>query len=76
MSPSLAFTDSLHRDIRRAFYDHHQALAQVMHLVLVLLPLAGWWLRGMVGAVLGLTLFILSYYLLPYAWQTTHRHPQ
>lgn len=73
MAPFLPFTASLNRDRRRAFYDQHQAIAQVMHLMLVLLPLAGWWVRSMVGAVLGLTLFIVSYYVLPYAWETVHR---
>jgi len=28
--------------------------------------------RGLVGAVLGLTLFLLWYYLMPYAWFATH----
>ena len=43
-----------------------------MHLVLFLLPLVGFFMRGMVGAVLGLTLFILCYYLMPYAWFALH----
>jgi hypothetical protein len=73
MMPShLSFTESLHGDQRQAFYDQHKSIAQVMHLGLFLLPLAGVLVRGVVGAVLGLTLFILCYYLLPYAWLTTH----
>jgi len=74
MKPFLSFTESLHSDTRRAFYDHHTAIAQVMYLVLVLLPLAGLWVRGLVGGVLGLTLFILCYYLMPFAWGATHDH--
>ena len=73
MLPShLSFTESLHGDQRQAFYDQHRSMAQVMHLGLFLLPLAGVLIRGLVGAVLGLTLFILCYYLLPYAWGVTH----
>jgi hypothetical protein len=72
MKPFLSFSESLHSDRRQAFYDQHTAIAQVMHLVLVLLPLAGLWVRGLVGAVLGLTLFLLCYYLMPYAWFATH----
>lgn len=72
MKPFLSFTESLHSDTRCAFYDHHTAIAQVMHLVLVLLPLAGLWVRGLVGGVLGLTLFILCYYLMPFAWGAMH----
>ena len=56
MMPSrLSFTESLHSDIRQAFYDEHKAIAQAMHLVLPGLPLVGVFLYGAVGAVLGLT---------------------
>ena len=73
MLPShFSFTESLHGDQRQAFYDQHTSIAHVMHLSLFLLPLAGVLIRGLVGAVLGLTLFILCYYLLPYAWDVTH----
>jgi hypothetical protein len=73
MLPShLSFTESLHGEMRQAFYDQHKAMAHVMHLSLFLLPLVGVLIRGLVGAVLGLTLFILCYYLLPYAWDATH----
>jgi multisubunit Na+/H+ antiporter MnhB subunit len=72
MKSFLAFTDSLHRDRRRAFYDQHPTIAQVMYFVLILLPLAGVGLEGLVGGALGLTLFFLCYYLMPYAWVATH----
>ena len=75
MLPShLSFTESLHSDQRQAFYDLHKSMAHVMHLGLFLLPLAGVLIRGLVGAVLGLTLFILCYYLLPFVWFATHSH--
>jgi hypothetical protein len=69
--PRLSFTESLHSDIRQAFYDQHKAIAQAMHLVLPGLPLVGVLLRGAVGGVLGLTVFILGYYLMPYVWFAT-----
>lgn len=73
MLPShLSFTESLHGDQRQAFYDHHKSIAHAMHLGLFLLPLAGLLIKGLVGAVLGLTLFILCYYLLPYVWDVMH----
>ena len=67
-----SFTEALTSDTRQAFYDQHNSLAHVMHLILFLLPLVGFFVRGMVGAVLGLTLFILCYYLMPYAWFALH----
>ena len=72
MKSSLAFTESLHSDRRRAFYDQHTSITQAMYLVMVLLPLAGLWMLGLFGGVLGLTLFLLCYYLMPYVWVATH----
>ncbi len=67
-----SFSEALSRDTRQAFYDQHTPIAHVMHLMLFLLPLAGYLVRGMVGAVMGLTLFMLCYYLMPYAWFVLH----
>jgi hypothetical protein len=72
MKPFLAFTESLHSSRRRAFYDKHPSITEVMYLVMVLLPLAGLWMDGLVGGVSGLTLFLLCYYLMPYVWVATH----
>ncbi|HJR77181.1 MAG TPA: hypothetical protein VJ805_09415 [Nitrospiraceae bacterium] len=72
VSSRLSFTESLHSDIRQEFYGQHEAIAQAMHLVLPGLPLVGVLLHGAVGGVLGLTVFILGYYLMPYAWFATH----
>ncbi|MEP7152656.1 MAG: hypothetical protein ABI856_13180 [Nitrospira sp.] len=72
MPSNPSFTEALSRDTRQAFYDQHPPIAHVMHLMLFLLPLAGYLVRGMVGAVLGLTLFMLCYYLMPYAWFVLH----
>ncbi len=76
MKPFLSFSESLHSDRRQAFYDQHRTIAHVMQWVLVLLPLAGLWARNLVGGVLGLTLFLLCYYLMPYAWVATHHQHQ
>jgi hypothetical protein len=67
-----SFIEALSSDTRQAFYEQHKAIAQVMHLMVFLFPLAGIVVRGMVGGVLGLTLFLLSYYLMPYAWFALH----
>lgn len=72
MSSNHSFIEALTSETRQAFYDQHKPIAQVMHLILFLLPLAGVVVRGMVGAVLGLTLFLLCYYLMPYAWFALH----
>ena len=72
MPSNHSFTEALTSDTRQAFYDQHTPIAHVMHMILFLLPLVGFFVRGMVGAVLGLTLFILCYYLMPYAWFALH----
>ncbi|MDR4480842.1 MAG: hypothetical protein R3B37_13995 [Nitrospira sp.] len=75
MSPSnLSFTDAFTSEIRQTFYQEHKALAHVMHLILFLLPFAGVVFRGLVGGVLGLTLFLICYYLTPSAWFALHDH--
>lgn len=72
MPSNHSFAEALTSESRQAFYDQHGPIAHIMHIVLFLLPLAGYFMRGMVGAVLGLTLFILGYYLMPYAWVALH----
>jgi hypothetical protein len=73
MRPSShSFTDALTSETRQAFYDQHGPAAHIMHLVLFLVPIAGYLIRGMVGVVLGMTLFMLAYYLMPYAWFALH----
>ena len=67
-----SFIEALRSDTRQAFYDQHKPIAHVMHLMVFLLPLAGVVVRGMVGGVLGLTVFLLCYYLMPYAWFALH----
>jgi hypothetical protein len=70
----LSLIDSLHGETRRSFYEHHQLLARAMHIILPLSPFVGMYFMEAVGGVLGLTLFLLGYYLMPYAWSATHDH--
>lgn len=71
---SHSFIEALSSGTRQAFYDQHRPIAHVMHLMVFLLPLAGVAVRGMVGGVLALTVFLLSYYLIPYAWFAWHEN--
>jgi hypothetical protein len=71
-SSNHSFTEALTSDTRQAFYEQHKPIAHVMHLILFLLPIAGVVVKGMVGGVLGLTLFMLCYYLMPYVWFALH----
>ena len=71
-SSNHSFTEALTSDTRQAFYEQHKPIAHVMHLILFLLPIAGVVVIGMVGGVLGLTLFIVCYYLMPYVWFALH----
>jgi hypothetical protein len=73
MPAGVSFTESLHSDIRQAFYEHHRLVARVMQVVLLLCPFVGIYLHGAVGGVLGVTVFLLGYYLAPYAWSAMHR---
>lgn len=73
MMPSIhSFTETFMSATRQTFYDQHKLIAHVMHVILFLLPLAGVAVRGIVGAVLGLTVFLLCYYLMPSAWFALH----
>lgn len=67
LSPDLSFTDSLKSDRRQAFYEHHKGIALGMILVVFLLPLIGVFMSGLSGAVSGVVISVLSFYLAPYA---------
>ena len=64
----LSFTDSLTSDQRRNFYERHRSIAIVMILIVFLFPLAGLYVTGLFGAVLGVLLSVAGYYLTPYVW--------
>jgi hypothetical protein len=65
-----SFTDSLRTADRAAFYEHHKSIAVVMILIVFLLPLAGVYVTGLFGAIFGVIISILCYYLTPYVWLT------
>ena len=62
----LSFTDSLQSDFRRTFYESHRSIAIVMVLIVFLSPFAGLYVTGLFGAVLGMLLSVVAYYLTPY----------
>ena len=62
----LSFTDSLQSDFRRIFYEGHRSIAMVMVLIVFLSPFAGLYVTGLFGAVLGMLLSVVAYYLTPY----------
>ncbi len=61
-----SFTGSLKREPRRNFYEHHKPIAVLMILILFLLPIVGVFVIGVSGAVLGVVISVLGYYLPPY----------
>ncbi|GJL59199.1 MAG: hypothetical protein NPIRA03_20560 [Nitrospirales bacterium] len=67
LTPNLSFSDSLKRDQRTAFYERHKGIALAMILIVFLLPLAGVFVEGMSGAVTGVVISVLAFYLAPYA---------
>jgi hypothetical protein len=62
----LSFTGSLKSEPRRNFYEHHKPVAVLMILIVFLLPIVGVSVIGVPGAVLGVILSVLGYYLTPY----------
>jgi len=63
----LSFSDSLKSDRRQAFYEHHKRIALAMILIVFLLPLIGVFMSGLSGAISGVVISVLSFYLTPYA---------
>ncbi len=62
----LSFAGSLKSEPRRNFYEHHKPVAVLMILIVFLLPIVGVSVIGVPGAVLGVILSVLGYYLTPY----------
>jgi len=67
LTPDLSFTDSLKSDRRTAFYEHHKGVALAMILIVFVLPLIGVVVNGVAGAVMGVVISVLAFYLAPYA---------
>lgn len=68
MSPpsELSFTDSLKENQRKRFYERNKPIAVAMILVVFLLPFLGLLITGLFGAVLGVLVSVMAYYLTPY----------
>jgi hypothetical protein len=64
--PELSFAGSLKSEPRRTFYEHHKPVAVLMILILFLFPIVGVFVMGVPGAVLGVAISVLGYYLAPY----------
>ncbi len=67
--PALSFSESLTNARRTAFYERHKPVAVVMILIVFLLPFVGLFVRGLIGAVSGVIVSVLCYYLTPYLWR-------
>jgi hypothetical protein len=67
LTPDLSFSDSLKSDRRTAFYERHKGIALGMILIVFLLPLVGVVVKGLAGAVMGVVISVLAFYLAPYA---------
>ena len=63
----LSFTSSLKSEQRRGFYECHKPIAVFMILLVFLFPILGVFVIGLSGAVLGVAVSVLGYYLTPYA---------
>jgi hypothetical protein len=62
----LSFTGSLQSEQRRNFYERHKPIAVLMILIVFLLPIVGVSVIGVPGAVLGVVISVVGYYLAPY----------
>ena len=65
-SPVLSFSDSLKEPRRRGFYERHRSIAVAMIFVVFLLPFVGLFITGLFGAVVGVIVSVMAYYLAPY----------
>lgn len=63
-----SLTESFNADFRRRFYEGRRSLALLMILVVFLSPFAGLYVASLPGAVLGVLLSFVAYYLSPYVW--------
>ena len=61
-----SFFGSLRSEQRQAFYKRNKSIAVLMILVVFLFPIVGVFLMGVSGAVLGVVVSVLGYYLTPY----------
>ncbi len=64
--PTMSLSESLTPERRMAFYEAHKPVAVMMILIVFLLPFAGLFAYGLIGAVASVMISILSYYFTPY----------
>ena len=62
----LSFADSLKSNERTGFYERHKPIAVAMILIVFLLPIAGVFVLGLPGGVLGVIVSAAAYLLTPY----------
>lgn len=62
----LSFADSLKSGARTGFYERHKPIAVSMILIVFLLPIAGVFVLGLSGGVLGVIVSAAAYVLTPY----------
>jgi hypothetical protein len=67
-SSDLSFTDTFNSDYRRRFYEGHRSLALLMILIVFLSPFAGLYVAALFGAVSGVLISFVAYYVTPYIW--------
>jgi len=63
----LSFAGSLQSEQRSHFYERHKPIAVAMILLVFLLPIAGVFVLGLSGGVLGVLVSAAVYLLTPYA---------
>lgn len=64
--PDSSFRHSLESDTRKDFYERHKPTAVFMIFILFTFPIAGVFVGGLPGLLLGVASSVLGYYLLPY----------
>jgi hypothetical protein len=62
----LSFKSSLKAEKRKRFYEGNKPIAVFMVLIVLMLPIVGAFTRGLSGAVMGVVISVLAYYLTPY----------
>jgi len=63
-----SLTESFNADFRRRFYEGHRSLALLMILIVFLSPFAGLYVASLPGAVIGVLISFVAYYVTPYLW--------
>lgn len=63
-----SFTGSFNADVRRRFYESHRSIALLMILIVFLSPFAGLYVAALFGAVSGVLISFVAYYVTPYIW--------